>query len=279
MLVTGMANNDTAATNLGVGTETRSMQVNSILRLIRGGCPGEAALGTAVSNAILQRVAAGKLPDTARLGLPGRILTFGRRDAVCPGYPAALAAAREAGYEVVERLAGGRAAAYNGEAINLSRAQRDPNPAGGTQARFAEMAELVRTALASLGIDARIGEVPGEYCPGAFTVNAGGRVKLAGIGQRLIKGGAHVGCVIVAGGSEELRDVLLPVYEALEIEWDPATVGSAKDEVPGITLSEVEAAVLAQLERRFGVTEVELDADTATLAAELEPRHRPGETA
>ena len=48
-------------------------------------------------------------------------------------------------------------------------------------------------------------------------------MKLAGIGQRLIKSGAHVGCVIVAGGSDELRAVLTPVYEALGLGWEPAT--------------------------------------------------------
>src|SRR5207237_5227311 len=154
------------------------------LQLIRGACPGSASRGTAVSAAILERVAQGAMPETARLGRPGRLVTFGRRDAVSPGYTAAVETARAAGYDVVERIAGGRAAAYNGQALNLSRAHRDPSPAGATRARFAEMAELVRDALAGLGVDARIGEVPGEYCPGAFSVNAGGRVKLAGIGQR-----------------------------------------------------------------------------------------------
>jgi len=253
--------------------------VQPILRLLRGACPADAVLGTAVSNAILQRVAAGQLPETARLGRPGRIVTFGRRDAVCRGYPEALAATRAAGYEAVERLAGGRAAAYNGAAVNLSRARSDPNPAGGTRARFAEMAELIRAALASLGVDARVGEVPGEYCPGAYSVNARGRVKLAGIGQRLVKGGAHVGCVIVAGGAEELREVLVPVYEALEIEWEPGTVGCVGDEVGGTTASDVEAALLAQLEQRFEVSEARLDAGTEALAAELTPRHRPRESA
>ncbi|MGH2981070.1 MAG: lipoate--protein ligase family protein, partial [Solirubrobacterales bacterium] len=89
-----------------------------ILRLIRDGCPQNAAFGTALSNAILQRVAAVELPETARLGRPGRIVTFGRRDAVSPGYAEAVAAARAGGYDVVQRLAGGRAAAYNGQALN-----------------------------------------------------------------------------------------------------------------------------------------------------------------
>jgi lipoate-protein ligase A len=253
--------------------------VKTFLRLIRGGCPGDAALGTAISNAILQRVAAAELPHTARLGRPERILTFGRQDAVAAGFPAAVEAARAAGYEPVERLAGGRAAAYNGAAVNLSIARRDPNPAGGTRARFAEAAELIRDALVELGVDARVGEVPGEYCPGGFSVNARGRVKLAGVGQRLIKGGAHVGCVVVAGGAEELRDVLTPVYEALEIEWDPDTVGSASGEVDGIDTDQVEEALLSQLRQRFEIAEEPLDLETEELAAELVARHRPREAA
>src|SRR5919204_4068174 len=221
-----------------------------VLQLVRGDCPGSAAFGTAVSAALLQRVAAGDLPQTGRLGRPGRIVTFGRRDAVEPGFPAAVEAARTAGYDVVQRIAGGRAAAYNGQALNLSRAHRDPSPAGGTRTRFVEMAELLRSALSGLGVDARVGEVTGEYCPGAFSVNSGGRAKLAGIGQRLIKGGAHVGCVVVAGGSDELREVLVPVYEALGIDWEPATVGSVQDEAPGITPADVEEALLEALRKR-----------------------------
>jgi octanoyl-[GcvH]:protein N-octanoyltransferase len=244
------------------------------LHLVRDGCPKSAAFGTAVSGAILQRVAAGELAETARLGRPGRIVTFGRRDAVSSGYTAAVKAARSAGYDVVERIAGGRAAAYNGRALNLSRAHRDPSPAGATRARFAEMAELVRATLAGVGIDARIGEVPGEYCPGAFSVNAGGRVKLAGIGQRLIKGGAHVGCVVVAGDSGGLRAVLVPVYEALGIEWAPATVGSVEDEVPGVSAADLEQVFLGALWERFELAETPLDAETLALAKTLEPRHR-----
>ena len=248
------------------------------LQLLHEGCPGRAPLGTAVSNAILQRVAAGELPDSGRLGRPGRIVTFGRRDAVSDGYPAAVEAAKAAGYEVVLRIAGGRAAAYNGEALNLSRAHRDPSPAGATQARFAEMADLVRAALSGLGVDARIGEVPGEYCPGAFSVNAGGRVKLAGIGQRLIKGGAHVGCVIVAGGSEELRDVLVPVYEALGID------GTRQQ--PAASRTRCRACRRRRSRRRSwhsskrgSSSASSAGSETLALAEQLEPRHRVGQSA
>src|SRR5918996_299999 len=42
--------------------------------------PDRPAFGTAVSRAILLRVAAGELPETIRLGRPGRSVAFGRQD-------------------------------------------------------------------------------------------------------------------------------------------------------------------------------------------------------
>src|SRR5512133_1927513 len=129
MLVTACALNETSATSSGVRSAVKGGDLKPNLHLLRGACPRGAAFGTAISAAILQRVAAGELPDTARLGRPGRIVTFGRRDAVDGRYRQAVAAARAAGYEAVERLAGGRAAAYNGAALTLSRAVRDANPA------------------------------------------------------------------------------------------------------------------------------------------------------
>jgi octanoyl-[GcvH]:protein N-octanoyltransferase len=248
--------------------------VKPVLRLLQGESPAGPALGTALSAAILQRVAAGELPETARLNRPGRVVTFGRRDVVSDGYRAAVEAARAAGYEAVDRITGGRAAAYNGEALNLSHAVRDPSPARSTQARFEAMAELVRDALAELGVDARVGEVEGEYCPGAFSVNAGGRLKLAGIGQRMIKGGAHVGCVVVAADSAGLRGALVPVYEALGIDWDPETAGSVEDVVEGVGPDQVASAIRQGLARRFELTDAEFDPATLELAERLEPRHR-----
>ncbi len=276
MLVTEQPMNETPATSSGGAAAGEAPGLKPVLRLLDEDCPRGAAFGTALSAAVLQRVAGGELADTARLNRPGRIVTFGRRDTVSDGYEAAVEAARAAGYDVVERIAGGRAAAYNGAALNLSQAVHRPRPASSTQARFAEMAELVREALASLGVDARVGEVAGEYCPGAFSVNAGGRLKLAGIGQRMIKDGAHVGCVIVAADSDGLRSALVPVYEALGLDWDPNTAGSVEDVVPGIGAADVEQALRVALARRFELEKARFDDATLELAQRLEPRHQPG---
>ena len=146
------------------------------------------------------------------------------------------------------------------------------------------MAEIVAGALGRLGIDARIGEVPGEYCPGDFSVSAGGRTKIAGIGQRVIAGGAHVGGVLVFRGADEIREVLVPLYEALGLEWDPATAGSVEDALgappapasgPDPLLDEVKAAMRAELADRYELTDASLDETTMRMAAELRSFHTP----
>jgi octanoyl-[GcvH]:protein N-octanoyltransferase len=240
------------------------------LNLIRRSFPDEPELGTAVSRAILQRVAAGELPPTARIHRPGRELAFGRQDVAAPGYERAVEAAIAAGFPPVERLAGGRAAVFHEGTIAFTRVYPDPHAPRRTYERFEEIAGLVAGTLEDLGIDARVGEVPGEYCPGAYSVNADGARKLAGIGQRMIRGGAHVGVVIVVSGEDLVRDALVPVYEALELGWDPATSGSVAAELGReVELDAVVDALVARLERDNVVTEAELDDDTLALARRL----------
>jgi octanoyl-[GcvH]:protein N-octanoyltransferase len=243
------------------------------IQLIGASFPDDPALDTAVSRALLERVAAGDLPETLRLAHPGPMVAFGKQDAVAEAYPEAVRAARDAGFEAVLRLAGGRAAVFHEGTVALAHAVPDPDPRPGIHERFRASADLVTGALRRLGVDARVGEVPGEYCPGGYSVNAGGRTKLAGLGQRLIRGGVHVGGVIVAGGADRVRDALVPVYAALGLEWEPATAGSVAEESPDTGTEEVLAALREEYGRRYELVEAELDAETLALARRLEPEH------
>ena len=212
-------------------------------------------------------MAAGELPPTVRIHRPGNEVAFGRQDIASPGYDAAAEAARGAGFAAVERLAGGRAAVFHEGTIAIARAYADPQPPKRTYARFEEMAELIADALRGLGVDARVGEIPGEYCPGAYSVNARGQTKLAGIGQRMIRGGAHMGGVVVASGGSEVARVLVPVYRALELDWDPATSGSVADELGReVDVGELEEALIAELAKRYELVDAELDEATMRLA-------------
>jgi octanoyl-[GcvH]:protein N-octanoyltransferase len=237
--------------------------------LITDSFPNDAALDTALSRALLERVAAGAVPETLRLARPGRIVAFGKQDAVSPEYGAAVRAARKAGFEAVLRLAGGRAAVFHEGTVALGHAIPDSDPRPGIHERFQRSADVVTAALRRLGVDARVGEVPGEYCPGGYSINAGGRVKLAGLGQRLISGGVHVGGVIVVEGADLVRDALVPVYSALGLEWEPATAGAVADVAPGVTLDDVVDALRSE----YAAVEAELDEETLALARRLAPQH------
>jgi octanoyl-[GcvH]:protein N-octanoyltransferase len=234
------------------------------------------ARDTAVSRAVLLGVGAGEEPETFRLHRTADLVAFGPHDRVAPGYARAVAAARAHGFGAIERLAGGRAAVFHAGTLAFSWAIPDPEPTAGIRTRFAELADLVVTAFRSLGLDARVGEVAGEYCPGEWSVNARGAVKLMGVGQRLVRGAAHVGGVIVVTDAARIRDVLVPVYDALDLEWDPTTAGSIEDELHRpVPLSEVAAAVRAELARRREVVDGPLGSAVLARADELEADHEP----
>jgi octanoyl-[GcvH]:protein N-octanoyltransferase len=247
--------------------------VTRTIGLVRDSFPEPPEMDTAVSHATLRRVAAGRLPETLRLYRPGPIVAFGPRDRVAPAFADAVAAARAQGFGAVERLAGGRAAVFHQGTLAFSWAIPDPRAREGIRSRFQAVAEIVVEGIRSLGVDARIGEVPGEYCPGEHSVNARGRTKLMGVGQRIVDGAAHVGGVIVVTGATRVREVLLPVYQALGLDWDPGTVGSLADEVPGLGWDEAAGAVEKAFDDRFDLREAGVDDETRSLARDLIPRH------
>jgi len=244
-----------------------------VVRLSRESFPEPPALDTAVSHAILRGVSDGSRPQTLRIHRPGPIVAFGPLDRLAPGWERAVAAAGDQGFGAVMRLAGGRAAVFHEETVAFSWAIPDPQPRLHIRQRFDELAAIVVAALRDLGVDARVGEVPGEYCPGQHSVNARGKTKLMGVGQRILLGAAHVGGVIVVGGTDRVADVLIPVYEALGLEWDPTTTGSVEDEVPGISWEDMADAVLARFGQRLELEEEALPPEILTRARELAPLH------
>ena len=248
------------------------------LSLLTDSFAGDPALDTAVSRAVMLRAASGDLPETLRIARPGAIVAFGKRDAVSAGYPEAVRAAREGGFEAIERLAGGRAAVFHEDTIAFAHAISDEDPRSRVHERFEATAHLMARAFRRLGIDARVGEVAGEYCPGSHSVNAHGERKLMGVGQRLIGGGVHVGGVVVVDAGERVRDILVPVYEALGLAWAPDTTGSVAAEKPGTTWNDVSEAILAEYGEAYHLEPAELDDATLGLARRLAPEHlSPGE--
>jgi lipoate-protein ligase A len=243
------------------------------IRLLTEQYPDRPAFDTAVSHALLRGAAAGEVVETLRLHQPGSIVAFGRQDVVSPGYLPAVEASTAAGYEAIERLAGGRAAVFHSGTIAFAWTIPSERPRETIKQRFEALASTLLTAFLSLGADARIGEVPGEYCPGAYSINVSGHHKVMGAGQRIIGRAAHVGGVIVVSGGDRISEVLIPVYQALELQWNPTTSGDLAGTVPGITHQDVMAAIVAEFDRRYGLEDGRIEEATLTRAAALEAGH------
>lgn len=197
------------------------------MRIVRGRAVSPEADREATRE-LLEEVGESDEP-AVRAWTPHRHLAFGRRDANEPGYEAARAAAEARGFPPAERSVGGRAVAYTGTTVAFASLQPLEDPRSGLTERYEAAVETVVDALAGLGVAARPGEPPNSFCPGDYSVQApttGGPGKVAGIAQRVTADAALVSGVMVVTDEAEIRDVLEPVYAALEVPFDPDTVGS-----------------------------------------------------
>lgn len=160
-----------------------------------------------------------------RAWTPHRQVAFGRRDARAPGYEAARQAARASGFPPREREVGGRAVAYTGGTVAFLRVEPTDGPRDGIDDRYDAAIGDVRDALAAVGVDATPGEPDGAFCPGARSLSVDGR-KVVGIAQRVTREVAWVAGIAVVQDDEAIAAVLADVYDALDLPFDPETVGS-----------------------------------------------------
>ena len=77
---------------------------------------------------------------------------------------------------------------------------------------------------ATVGVDASEGEPPDSFCPGTHSLQADGKV--VGIAQRVRQDVALTAGLVVVRDHDAVAAVLSPVYDALGVPFDPASVGS-----------------------------------------------------
>jgi octanoyl-[GcvH]:protein N-octanoyltransferase len=188
---------------------------------------GSPAADQAISRELLERVAGGELDGALRIWAPVPGLAISRLDELRPGAGAARAAAEAAGLTTVRRVSGGHAVVLGPGSFCVGFAEQAATFER-TQDRYERLTAALIGAFAAVGVSAQRGELAGEWCPGAWSISAQG-VKLAGLAQRAIKGGAWVEAVVDLAPDTATREVLGEVYAELGLALDPATIGSVSE--------------------------------------------------
>ncbi|MGZ4248167.1 MAG: lipoyl protein ligase domain-containing protein [Solirubrobacteraceae bacterium] len=235
----------------------------------------DAALDVAVSHALLNR-AARKGFGSLRLWRPlSPALSVGRLDVRHPRLDEVLALARAAAVTPVRRLAGGHAATLDSGCLCLGWAQAHPRLEE-SSARYELIAGALVEALGALDVQSSLGESPGEWCPGAWSVQ-GPSGKLAGLAQRVVSGGAWCEALIVIRAAPELRALARQAHRVLDLEWGESAQGELAELVPAapdlhMALS---GALTQALARRLGpIKRHRLPADVHADARALVGGHR-----
>ena len=246
------------------------------IRLVTESFLEQPVSNTAISSALLRLVAESKQPETLRLFVPSPVLAFGPQDLRCENFFQAVDSASKHGFSPVKRLAGGRAAVFHRGTIGFSWTIPDEAPQQNVESRFTLVSNLILESLRGLGYSANVGQIEGEYCPGQYSINIDGRYKVMGVGQRIVRGAAHIGGVLVVNDHLSVRTVLEDVYEKLEIQWNPETVGSLNQQVllgEETSVQTIRDAIISVFESEFDMKKDVLPNNVIEFSQGLEKFH------
>jgi lipoate-protein ligase A len=190
------------------------------------------------------------------------------RDVATFGYERAILQAEISGFTPVVRSPGGRAVAYHEESIVLDVMSHDPNPHQFINKRFEAIGQIFIETFSKLGIEAKLGQLPREFCPGKYSVISE-NVKLVGTAQRIMRGGWLIGASVIVRNALPIRDVLKGVYRSLALDMDPRTVGALNEFDSLISVDDVTSNLISTLKDHFEVLDIDLSMDFDNFSPEL----------
>ncbi len=179
-----------------------------------------------------------------RFRRPRPTAAFSPQDTTHPDYEQIKERARTRGFEPIERGTGGRLTMFDENALGITILAPHAEPHKHLMKRYEILSAAIATALNNLGIDARVGELPNEYCPGKYSVNAEGRIKLVGVAQRMNQRCLQMGAIISVTRSDEACAAIAEAYHAMGLNFDPKTYGAIADFQPSLTNADVRSALM-----------------------------------
>ncbi len=229
--------------------------------------------GFGLQQAVLEEVASGARGPTALLWTSSPYVGATRPETRLPGFGEAARQAETAGFPVLIRNSGGGAVAANEGSISFSLTSPVEDLRHGLYERYGEGAELIVAAMDRVGIKAEAGEVDGEFCPGAYSVQTGGpsEIKIAGLAQRVTRRAARLEALILVEKTAKLVPVLESFYGALGLPFRPGSVA----DLPGADVPRAIGALAGAVRERYGATaEAKVGEKTLQRARSLRERWR-----
>ncbi|HET9102437.1 MAG TPA: hypothetical protein VFN55_03720 [Solirubrobacteraceae bacterium] len=224
------------------------------MRLLTDGHPDDPAADMAFSEMLLRAAARREAPETVRIYRPGPTVAFGRAEVHRPGFAAAQAVARRLGYVPVVRLGGGQAAVYDPDCVIAEIVRTQAGILGGLEERYADLAELITATVSAAAMPLQLGELPGEYCPGRYSLHLPDGPKVAGIAQRVVSGASLTTAVLVVDGGPRLRDAVAAIYAALGTPVDPGAAGALTDHHPAARADALARRLAVAARERYAIT-------------------------
>jgi octanoyl-[GcvH]:protein N-octanoyltransferase len=188
-----------------------------------------------------------KLGDAGvlRIRRPRPTAAFSPQDTAHANYERTKDVVSARGFVPVERGTGGRLTVFDEGALGITLIAPHADTHAHMMARYEMFSGAIANGLNQLGIDAHIGELPNEYCPGKFSINHGKRVKLVGVAQRMNKRAYQMGAVISVRRSDAACATIADAYGVMSLPFDAQTYGGITDFVPGVSIDKVAATMLS----------------------------------
>lgn len=210
--------------------------------------------GFGLQQAVLEEVGSGATEPAALLWSSEPYAGLTRPETRLPGFPEAAKRMQEIGVPVLVRNSGGGAAAANAGSLSFSMTFPVEDLRHGLYERYAEGSRVIVAALERLGVETEEGEVEREFCPGAYSVRAGGPqgIKVAGLAQRVTRSAARVEALILVSDTTGVRETLSLLYPALGLPFRPEGIGDLTGKEGPLTVTQVVGALSEELARRYG---------------------------
>ena len=188
--------------------------------------------------------AAPSLGRIVRIYRPSPTVAFSGLEQRLPGFADAVGQSIAFGFDPVVRPAGGRMVALDEGWLVIDIITPEPYLSVAHRDVYEEFGATFVSLLRDLGVDAAMGAVPGEYCPGDYSINARGAVKLVGTAQRVRRGARLFSACIPYSISFNVAALFDRINAALGLDWNPETLGSLEFEAPGLSIDALERALI-----------------------------------